>query len=92
MIPRRRRILLVALVALAAVSAGLAWRRWPRPPQGVLLASGTIEATETDASFRIPGQLAELRSGSRPQERQMVEAQAREAAVTTDSYPGRRSE
>lgn len=60
MITKRARILGVAtLVAVAMISGGLAWRWWHRAPAGVLVASGTIEATEMAASFRITGRVVE---------------------------------
>ncbi len=55
-----RKRLVVAGTALLLVLAGtLAWRWWSRPPDGQLLASGTIEATEVDVSFKIPGRVIE---------------------------------
>ncbi len=53
---RRRIPILVAAVALL-VSAPALWRWWQRPPEGVLMASGTIEATEVAVSFKIPGRV-----------------------------------
>jgi HlyD family secretion protein len=48
----------VALAVLAA-GAGFAWRTWRGPGEDLLLASGTIEATEVDASFKVAGRLVE---------------------------------
>ena len=53
---RMRIAILVALAALVASGATL-WRWWQRPPEGVLVASGTIEATEIAVSFKIPGRV-----------------------------------
>jgi HlyD family secretion protein len=59
-ITKRVRIVgAAALVAGALISGGLAWRWWHRVPAGVLVASGTIEATEMAASFKIPGRVVE---------------------------------
>ncbi len=58
LISRRKRIALVALVGLT-VLAGTSARWWTRSPDGVLPASGTIEATEVAASFKIPGRVVE---------------------------------
>jgi HlyD family secretion protein len=56
---KRKRMLLVAVV-LALIAAGtLGWSRWSRGPEGILLASGTIEATEVAVSFKIPGRVIE---------------------------------
>jgi HlyD family secretion protein len=41
------------------VSAPALWRWWQRPPEGVLVASGSIEATEVAVSFKIPGRVIE---------------------------------
>jgi HlyD family secretion protein len=54
---KRKRILIAAAALVLAVSGGLAWRWWSRPPIGLLVASGTIEATEVDVSFKIPGRV-----------------------------------
>jgi HlyD family secretion protein len=56
---RARVIGVAALVGLVAIGGGLAWRWWHRAPTGVLVASGTIEATEMAASFKIPGRVVE---------------------------------
>jgi HlyD family secretion protein len=55
----RARIVVVGLALGLALGGGLAWRWWSRPAPGVLAASGTIEATEVDASFRVGGRLLE---------------------------------
>ena len=49
----------VAVVALLVVAGTLAWRWRDRGPGDVLLASGTIEATQVDVSFKIPGRVIE---------------------------------
>ncbi len=54
---KRNRILIVAAALVLAVAGGLAWQWWSRPPAGLLIASGTIEATEVDVSFKIPGRV-----------------------------------
>lgn len=59
MTPRRKRLLVAALAVLLALAGTLAWRWWSRPPEGVLLASGTIEATEVDVNTRVAGRLLE---------------------------------
>jgi HlyD family secretion protein len=57
----RKRIGIV-VVALALVGAGgLAWRWWAERPAAVLTASGTVEATEVQVSFKIPGRVIERR-------------------------------
>jgi HlyD family secretion protein len=52
-----RRVLIGGTVAVLAVAGGLVWQWWSRPPAGLLIASGTIEATEVDVSFKIPGRV-----------------------------------
>jgi HlyD family secretion protein len=56
---RRKRLVILSLVALLAVGGTQAWRWWARGPDGFLLASGTIEATEVAVSFKIPGRVIE---------------------------------
>lgn len=56
---KRRVIVALAAAAVLAVAGGLAWRWWHQPVADVLLASGTIEATETDVSFKISGRVIE---------------------------------
>jgi HlyD family secretion protein len=46
-------------VALLVIGGTQAWRWWTREPEGILLASGTIEATEVAVSFKIPGRVIE---------------------------------
>ncbi len=53
----RKRIAVVVVVVGLLVSAPAVWRWWQRPPEGVLVASGTIEATEVAVSFKIPGRV-----------------------------------
>ncbi|RPI10671.1 MAG: HlyD family efflux transporter periplasmic adaptor subunit [Zetaproteobacteria bacterium] len=53
---RMRIAMAVAVVGLLA-SGAVFWRWWQRPPDGVLVASGTIEATEISVSFKIPGRV-----------------------------------
>jgi HlyD family secretion protein len=50
-------IILLPILILGIVAGTLGWRWWGRPPEGVLLASGTIEATEVAVSFKIPGRV-----------------------------------
>ncbi|MBI2875739.1 MAG: efflux RND transporter periplasmic adaptor subunit [Candidatus Tectomicrobia bacterium] len=57
-IAKRKRIGMVATVLLVVAST-LAWRWWGRGADGTLMASGTIEATEVDVSFKIPGRVIE---------------------------------
>ncbi len=72
MLAKRTR-LIIALAAVVIAGGILGWRWWPRAPEDVLLASGTIEATEVDVSFKIPGRVIErpvdegdrLRAGDR---------------------------
>lgn len=54
---KRSRILIGAAATLLAIAGGLAWQWWTRPPAELLVASGTIEATEVDVSFKIPGRM-----------------------------------
>ena len=58
-ITKRKRIVVVLLTALLVVAGTQAWRRWTREPESILLASGTIEATEVAVSFKIPGRVIE---------------------------------
>lgn len=55
----RKRIAFVLAVVGLLVSGPALWRWWQRPPDGVLIASGTIEATEVAVSFKIPGRVIE---------------------------------
>ncbi|MFA5026581.1 MAG: efflux RND transporter periplasmic adaptor subunit [Candidatus Methylomirabilota bacterium] len=54
---KRKPIVLLLLLLLAGLGGVLGWRWWSRPPEGVLRASGTIEATEIAVSFKIPGRV-----------------------------------
>lgn len=54
---KRTRIIVVVVVAGLLASGAALWRWWQRPPEGVLVASGTIEATEIAVSFKIPGRV-----------------------------------
>ncbi|HSB78748.1 MAG TPA: efflux RND transporter periplasmic adaptor subunit [Candidatus Methylomirabilis sp.] len=56
-ITRRIRILLAATAAVLVGSGTLGLRWWDRDPKDVLYASGTIEATQVDVSFKIPGRV-----------------------------------
>jgi HlyD family secretion protein len=56
-IPKRARVLLTGGAVLAIAGAGLYWSGWNSLPRGVLLASGTIEATEVAVSFKVPGRV-----------------------------------
>jgi HlyD family secretion protein len=58
-IPKRKRIMLVALGAVVFLGGGMLWRGWHQKPGNVLMASGTIEATEVAVSFKIPGRVIE---------------------------------
>jgi HlyD family secretion protein len=49
----------VAALALAFLAAAFAWRRWAEEGETTLQASGIVEATEVDVSFRIAGRLVE---------------------------------
>jgi HlyD family secretion protein len=57
--PSRTRWILLAVVALA-VLAGTFYFLRSRPPDQLLRASGTIEATEVEISFQIPGKVQEV--------------------------------
>lgn len=52
-----RGVLVVAAALLLAAAGAVAWRWWHEPPAAALVASGTIEATEVDVSFKIPGRV-----------------------------------
>jgi len=56
---KRKRLVILPLVALLVIAGAQAWRWWTRKPEGILLASGTIEATEVAVSFKIPGRVIE---------------------------------
>jgi HlyD family secretion protein len=59
LIGKRKRMVVAAVVLAVAAAGTLGWRRWNQTPEGVLLASGTIEATEVALSFKIPGRVIE---------------------------------
>jgi HlyD family secretion protein len=54
---KKKPIVLLPILILGVVGGTLGWRWWNRPPEGTLLASGTIEATEVAVSFKIPGRV-----------------------------------
>jgi HlyD family secretion protein len=56
---RRKRIAILSLTALLAIAGTQVRRWWTRVPEGILLASGAIEATEVAVSFKIPGRVIE---------------------------------
>lgn len=53
------RTIVIAGVALVALIGTLGWHWWSREPEDVLIASGTIEATEVDVGFKISGRVVE---------------------------------
>lgn len=53
----KKPIILLPILILGVVGGVLGWRWWDRPPEGVLQASGTIEATEVAVSFKVPGRV-----------------------------------
>jgi membrane fusion protein YbhG len=56
----KRRVIAIVIVAIAlAAAAGIAWRVGRVESAAVLVASGTIEATEVHVSFKIPGRVIE---------------------------------
>lgn len=55
--PKRARILVIGAGVLALAGAGLYWSRLNGPPRGILVASGTVEATEVAVSFKVPGRV-----------------------------------
>lgn len=59
MTTRQKRMAAIVAAAAVVLAGGLGWRWWNRPPAGVLVASGTIEATEMDASFKVSGRVVE---------------------------------
>ncbi len=56
---KRKQIMIAGLIVLLAAAGSLTWRWWEREPKDLLLASGTIEATEVAVSFKIPGRVIE---------------------------------
>jgi HlyD family secretion protein len=56
----KRPIIIVALLAIAGALLYLFVFRGPQAPENVLHLSGHIEATETDLSFQVPGNLASV--------------------------------
>lgn len=56
-----KRIAPVALIVVVAVAAGLwLWLGRNGAPEAEISASGTVEATEVDLGFQIPGRVAEV--------------------------------
>lgn len=56
-ITRRMRILAAATAMVLAGFAALGLRWWDRDPKDVLFASGIIESSQVDVSFKIPGRV-----------------------------------
>jgi HlyD family secretion protein len=59
----RTRLLLLGLAAAIVAAGAIAWLLAPRTPSGVIFASGTIEATESDVTPKVQGRLIDLRVG-----------------------------
>ncbi len=57
---RRSRLILLTVVVVAAAGATAGYFLQTEPAGNALRASGTIEATEVDVSFQIPGKVAEV--------------------------------
>lgn len=56
---KRRLITVVISLAVIGGAAGAAWRWTGRDAVAVLTASGTIEATEVQVSFKVAGRVVE---------------------------------
>lgn len=56
----RSRLILLAVMVVAAISATATYFLQSDQPDNALRASGTIEATEVDVSFQIPGKVAQV--------------------------------
>jgi HlyD family secretion protein len=56
---QRTHVLMVAAALILVVAGGLGWWWWHRAPADVLIAFGTIEATEVSVSFKVPGRVTE---------------------------------
>ncbi len=56
---KRKRLVILSLVVLLVIAGTQAWHWWTQKPEGILLAAGTIEATEVAVSFKIPGRVIE---------------------------------
>jgi HlyD family secretion protein len=57
----KKRVIVVVVVLLAAAAGYAAWRALrSEEPAGVLVASGTVEATDARLGFQVPGRLAEV--------------------------------
>jgi HlyD family secretion protein len=71
---RTRALLAVAALLVLAVAGGLAWRWWNGRPPGFIAASGTIEATEIRASFKVSGRVVErpVDEGARVEPNQLI--------------------
>ena len=54
------RLVLLAVALIAGVALAFVYFFRDREPEGVLRASGTIEATEVDSSFQIAGKVSEV--------------------------------
>lgn len=59
MVPRPKLLLPLIVAALIAAVAGWRLTRGPALPPGVIKVSGTIEVTDIEASFKIPGRIVE---------------------------------
>jgi HlyD family secretion protein len=70
----RTRIIVAAALLVLATAGALAWRWWHTTPTDVLIASGTIEATELHLSFKVSGRLIErpVDEGSRVEPGQLI--------------------
>ena len=60
---RSRWLLIVLGLLILAVAAFIHFRK-PHSDNGLLRASGTIEATKVDVSFQIGGRVAEVAAGA----------------------------
>jgi len=82
---KRLRIVVPVVLVLAAVATWL-WLRNGSADAGRITASGTVEATEADLGFQVPGRVEEIV----PQEGDAVAAQAELARLDTDQLTAAR--
>lgn len=82
------RILIPVVLVVGGVAAWLAWREPKATDDGSLVASGTVEATDAQLGFQMPGRIAVLQ----PREGEAVVAGAEIARLDAAELEARRAQ